>query len=271
MIADLTTRLRAYETHMEAMDISQIRRRICARYGCLAMNTCKMPPLGSIFKTDPDAAAAQIRLALNLIRVYAITSRPFIPDAAASLMAAMGSDDWSWPEDLDAALGTLPAGHAFTVPDVLFAKITDDQREDWESRFAGGALGRKSPDAGQKTARNPVDTRGRASRRQVQEFAGKVCSHHLSGAGENDMAKPTTIKIRLNSTAGTGHFYVTKKKRPHHDREDDRAQIRPRSAQACRIQGRQDQVILPPHFGSVDDRAPKARFFSLRGWGAPLA
>ena len=28
---------------------------------------------------------------------------------------------------------------------------------------------------------------------------------------EFDMAKPTTIKIRLNSTAGTGHFYVTKK------------------------------------------------------------
>ena len=24
------------------------------------------------------------------------------------------------------------------------------------------------------------------------------------------MAKPTTVKIRLNSTAGTGHFYVTK-------------------------------------------------------------
>jgi large subunit ribosomal protein L33 len=25
------------------------------------------------------------------------------------------------------------------------------------------------------------------------------------------MAKPTTIKIRLNSSAGTGFFYVTKK------------------------------------------------------------
>ena len=25
------------------------------------------------------------------------------------------------------------------------------------------------------------------------------------------MAKPTTIKNRLNSTAGTGYFYVTKK------------------------------------------------------------
>ncbi|PCH96358.1 MAG: 50S ribosomal protein L33 [Rhodobacteraceae bacterium] len=25
------------------------------------------------------------------------------------------------------------------------------------------------------------------------------------------MAKPATVKIRLNSTAGTGHFYVTTK------------------------------------------------------------
>ncbi len=25
------------------------------------------------------------------------------------------------------------------------------------------------------------------------------------------MAKPTTIKVRLNSTADTGHFYVTRK------------------------------------------------------------
>ena len=29
--------------------------------------------------------------------------------------------------------------------------------------------------------------------------------------GSIAMAKPTTVKIRLNSTAGTGYFYVTKK------------------------------------------------------------
>jgi large subunit ribosomal protein L33 len=29
--------------------------------------------------------------------------------------------------------------------------------------------------------------------------------------GSRTMAKPVTIKIRLNSSAGTGHFYVTKK------------------------------------------------------------
>jgi len=46
------------------------------------------------------------------------------------------------------------------------------------------------------------------------------------------MAKPTTIKIRLNSSAGTGHFYVTKKKRTYHDRENGHQEVRPRYSQA---------------------------------------
>jgi large subunit ribosomal protein L33 len=32
-----------------------------------------------------------------------------------------------------------------------------------------------------------------------------------SPSGDDKMAKPATVKIRLNSTAGTGFFYVTKK------------------------------------------------------------
>ncbi|MEM9552371.1 MAG: hypothetical protein AAGA05_14425, partial [Pseudomonadota bacterium] len=43
----------------------------------------------------------------------------------------------SWPDDVDAALRALTPGHAFAVPDVLFAKITEDQRADWQTRFAG--------------------------------------------------------------------------------------------------------------------------------------
>jgi large subunit ribosomal protein L33 len=48
--------------------------------------------------------------------------------------------------------------------------------------------------------------------------AGKSRALRISPAGGSPpvrgattMAKPTTIKIRLNSTADTGHFYVTKK------------------------------------------------------------
>jgi len=35
------------------------------------------------------------------------------------------------------ALDTLRAGDSFTVPDVMFAKITDDARDEMQARFAG--------------------------------------------------------------------------------------------------------------------------------------
>jgi len=55
-----------------------------------------------------------------------------------------------------------------------------------------------------------VDMGGHAGRRQAQ--ISRVARHLARpGSGDDIMAKPTTIKIRLNSTAGTGHFYVTKK------------------------------------------------------------
>jgi methionyl-tRNA synthetase len=91
----------------------------------------------SVFKTDPDRAAGQVRLGLNLIRLYAVLSAPFIPSASARMLEALNCTDDSWPDDVAAALSALPAGHAFTVPEVLFAKITDEQREDWQQRFSG--------------------------------------------------------------------------------------------------------------------------------------
>jgi len=46
----------------------------------------------------------------------------------------------------------------------------------------------------------------------LQDFKGFArWPQGAAAAGAGKMAKPTTIKIRLNSTAGTGHFYVTKK------------------------------------------------------------
>ncbi|MEL6700196.1 MAG: methionine--tRNA ligase, partial [Pseudomonadota bacterium] len=61
----------------------------------------------------------------------------FIPTAAAKLLSAMNTLDTEWPTDMADALTALPEGHAFTVPDNLFAKITDEEREDWQTRFAG--------------------------------------------------------------------------------------------------------------------------------------
>lgn len=67
-----------------------------------------------------------------------MVSRPFIPDAAAAIMQSLGTEDWGWPGDCAAALAVLPEGHAFTTPEVLFRKVTDEEREEWRARFAGG-------------------------------------------------------------------------------------------------------------------------------------
>jgi methionyl-tRNA synthetase len=88
-------------------------------------------------KTDPTRAAAIIRLAMNLIRIYAILSRPFIPDAAADMMTSVGSEDWAWPNDIMAAANVFGPGHNFKVPEILFRKITDEECTDWKTRFMG--------------------------------------------------------------------------------------------------------------------------------------
>ncbi len=67
----------------------------------------------------------------------AILARLNVLGLGYCLLMPMNTLETDWPSDLQSALAALPDGHAFTVPDVLFAKITDDQREDWATRFAG--------------------------------------------------------------------------------------------------------------------------------------
>jgi len=136
LIDTLSARIRVYEGHMEAMEVRKSANELRAIWTAGNEYLQTVAPW-SAFKEDPARAAAQIRLALNLIRVYAVLSKPFIPDAAASMLASMKTSDDSWPDDLPAALSALPPGHAFEVPEVLFAKITDEQREEWQARFSG--------------------------------------------------------------------------------------------------------------------------------------
>ncbi len=136
LIADLAIRIRAYEGHMADMEVRKSAQDLRAIWVAGNEYLQSAAPWAT-FKTDPDRAATQVRLGLNLIRLYAVLSAPFIPDTSSRMLQAMNTTDASWPDDVAAALSTLPAGHAFSVPDVLFAKITDEQREEWESRFSG--------------------------------------------------------------------------------------------------------------------------------------
>ena len=132
----LTTRIRAYEGFMEAKEVRKAAAELRAIW-VLGNEYLQSAAPWSTFKEDADKAAMQVRLGLNLIRLYAVLSSPFIPFAADAMLAAMRTDDRDWPGDIAAALQALPPGHAFEVPDVLFAKITDEDREGWQERFQG--------------------------------------------------------------------------------------------------------------------------------------
>jgi len=137
LTVEIQTRLTAYEKAMEDIEIRKATAELRAIWVAGNEYLQHAEPWAK-FKTDPDAAASVIRMALNLIRLYAVISRPFIPDASDQMLAAINlSGTESWPDSVEAALTALPAGHAFTTPDVLFAKIADEAREELEARFAG--------------------------------------------------------------------------------------------------------------------------------------
>ena len=136
LIAELETRVRAYEGHMEAMEVRKAAGELRAIWVAGNEYLQSAAPW-AVFKEDPERAAAMTRLGLNLVRLYAVLSEPFIPDASARMLAAMKTDDRSWPGDIAGALGALAPGHAFETPEVLFRKIADEEREDWQKRFAG--------------------------------------------------------------------------------------------------------------------------------------
>jgi len=136
LIADLTARIRAYEGHMDAMEVRKSAAELRAIW-VLGNEYLQANAPWTTFKTAPETAAMQVRIALNLIRIYAVLSAAFIPDASRTMIDAMQTDDDSWPTDVAAAVAALPAGHGFTVPDNLFRKITDDERAAWSARFAG--------------------------------------------------------------------------------------------------------------------------------------
>ncbi len=136
LIAAVGERMAAYQTAMDAIEVRKAAAELRAIW-VLGNEYLQSAAPWTTFKTDPAMAAMQTRLGLNLIGLYATLSAPFIPDAAAAMLAAMNTGDAGWPDDVAAALTALPAGHAFSVPEVLFAKIADESREEWQTRFAG--------------------------------------------------------------------------------------------------------------------------------------
>ncbi|MEO1275214.1 MAG: methionine--tRNA ligase, partial [Pseudomonadota bacterium] len=98
--AAIEARLRAYEKHFEAMEIRRAAAELRAIWVLGNEYLQEAAPWATI-KTDEAAAKATVRYALNLVRLYAILSRPFVPDASGTMLQALGreADAEAWPSD----------------------------------------------------------------------------------------------------------------------------------------------------------------------------
>ncbi len=96
-------------------------------------------------KSDEARAAVIQRTGVNLVRLFALLAAPIIPASADTVLAAVAPDiPASWPEDAETELHALGPGSPFTVPEVLFRKLTDDDVAAWTERFGGPAEARSA-------------------------------------------------------------------------------------------------------------------------------
>ncbi len=135
-IAEIEERVAQYASHMEAMEVRKSAQELRAIWVCGNEYLQEVAPWTRI-KSDREAAAAQTRLGLNLMHLFAVLSAPFIPDASRTILKSLKIEDPVWPDNISAFLDGLEVGQAFLVPDVLFAKISDDDCADWQQRFSG--------------------------------------------------------------------------------------------------------------------------------------
>ncbi|MFI5618947.1 methionine--tRNA ligase [Streptomyces sp. NPDC051567] len=131
--------LAEYEGHMEALQYRKAAAALRALWSAGNSYLEEKAPWLEI-KTDPEGAALTLRTAMNLIHLYSVVSEPFIPASARAMRSAFAlADDtaaWVTPEQAR-ALDAVPAGTPFTVPPVLFAKITEEDLESYRERFGG--------------------------------------------------------------------------------------------------------------------------------------
>ncbi|MFG2476712.1 methionine--tRNA ligase [Streptomyces fagopyri] len=131
--------LAEYETQMESLQFRKAAAALRALWSAGNSYLEEKAPWLEI-KTDPDGAALTLRTAMNLIHLYSVVSEPFIPASAKAMRSAfaLADDTAAWVSADEAkSLDAVPAGTAFTVPPVLFAKITDEDLESYKERFGG--------------------------------------------------------------------------------------------------------------------------------------
>ncbi|HWY61859.1 MAG TPA: methionine--tRNA ligase [Rhizomicrobium sp.] len=142
LIAELDGRVAQYTEYLEQAEFRKSMGELRAIWVAGNEYLTRAAPW-TLIKTDRARAAVGVRMGLNLVHVFAHLVWPVMPVMARKIHEAIqpiGYDKGAIPwvemkmaEELD----QLEAGQPINPPDVLFAKITEEQMAEWKTRFSG--------------------------------------------------------------------------------------------------------------------------------------
>ncbi len=139
LIADLEKRVAQYTEYLAALEYRKALGELRAIWVAGNEYLTRAAPWTHI-KTDRARAAVGVRMGLNLVHLFGHLAWPVIPTAARAIHEAIqdAPEVIPWPEGPMAGfLDALEADQAIRPPEVLFAKITDEQIAEWTARFGG--------------------------------------------------------------------------------------------------------------------------------------
>jgi methionyl-tRNA synthetase len=143
LIADLDRRIAQYATFMEAAEFRKALGELRAIWVAGNEYMTRAAPWTHI-KTDRAKAAVGVRMGLNLIHQFAHLIWPVMPSFARTIHECIQPVGYRggvipFPDaPMAQALDELTPGQTIRAPEVLVAKITEEQVAELKARFGGG-------------------------------------------------------------------------------------------------------------------------------------
>jgi len=144
LIAELDRRIGQYTDFLEQAEFRKAMGELRAIWVAGNEYLTRAAPW-TLIKTDRARAAVGVRMGLNLVHVFAHLIWPVMPQMARKIHEAIqpigyekGAIPWV---DMNMAkeLDELEPGQKIQPCDVLFAKVTEEQVEEWKTRFGGSS------------------------------------------------------------------------------------------------------------------------------------
>lgn len=140
LIKILQTRVQDYFKYLNEMEFRKAAAELRAIW-VEGNNYISTTEPWTVIKEDETRAATILRLCLNLVRIYAVLSAPFMPDTAEKIMAKFGLTSKDMPSlkgfNVEKEISALKAGHSFEAGEALFERITPEKAAELQQKYSG--------------------------------------------------------------------------------------------------------------------------------------